>query len=115
MNKLNIYKKLLDKGFERVTYINQEGQNVWYEIELTNENEEKLKKFIQLVGENLEYFDWRLDNIVLNIAIREDLSEAQYIIYEKKKEYGGDYFDDLNVNGFEQLLNYFEDISKIVE
>jgi len=108
-----IYQKLLNKGFQRVIYQTQPEPNVWYRIEFINEH--LIEKFIEELGEDKGYWNYRLDNMIISFETKEDLSMIQYLITEQKKDFGGEVFDELTIDEFEKILDIIEDKVLIME
>ena len=108
-----IYQKLLNKGFQRVIYQTQPEPNVWYRIEFINEH--LIEKFIEELGEDKGYWNYRLDNMIISFETKEDLSMIQYLITEQKKDFGGEAFDELTIDEFEKILDIIEDKVLIME
>lgn len=108
----NLYQKLLNKGFKKVKYTKQIEPNLWYRIEFTDVTE--VEKMIELLQEDKGYWEGSFDNLIISIEIREDLSYAQYLITEYNRDFGGEAFDELTIEEFEQLLDNLDDVIELV-
>lgn len=106
MNGNNIYKKLLDKRFMRMSFENNNKKEIWYRTSMTTEGYDDLEKLINLLGEkSISYWDYEeLDNIIFTLEIKEDLSLCNFIIqhqYHNKEKCCG----ELSIDEFEMLLD----------
>lgn len=109
---MSIYQKLLNKGFKRVKYSSQDEPNIWYRIEYTKWS--GCEKVIELLKEDKNYWESSFENLRVSIEIREDLSYAQYLITEQKLNFGGDIWNELTIEEFEQLLDNLEDMTILI-
>lgn len=104
----NIYQKLLDKGFQLVKYSEQAEPNLWYRIEYTDRI--TIEKLIEIIGEDKGYWECVFDNMIISIEIRKDLSFSQYLFTEQKIDFGGEAYNELTIEDFEEILNSLEDV-----
>ena len=103
----NLYDILINKGFERYVYENQNNK-VFYRRDINSNREpELLTKLYKATGEDLGYFEGDLENIICTVEITEDFNFAQYLFTEKKLQFGGEAHDELTIEEFKELLKLF--------
>ncbi|MDC0764201.1 hypothetical protein POF51_26125 [Brevibacillus sp. AG] len=71
-----MYKKLLDKGFRKTVYIEQEGTPVFYSKKISDTD--LVIKLLILIEEISKDDDSTFDGITGTIEVTEDLTIAQY-------------------------------------
>ena len=109
-----MYKKLLNKGFQRFIYSDHKDPKVFYRFDVID-NELKVK-IIKHVGANIENWLDRLDNCCITIETTENLMLTQYSINTLDKNVPFDFeHDELTLEEFNDILDILEDKNVIVK
>jgi len=102
-----MYKKLLDKGFERWTYVDQ-GNKMFYKKDFLNS--EMVLKLFDYFNEGRFFYNDRNGKIYCTLEITEDLSFAQYCFSEINGTNGDMVHDDLSYEEFSKALDLLDDV-----
>lgn len=102
-----MYKKLLDKGFERWIYVDQ-GNKVFYKKDFLDP--EMVLKLFGYFDEDRFFYDDRNGKIYCTLEITEDLSFAQYCFSEINGTNGDMVYDKLSLEEFSKVLDLLDDV-----
>jgi hypothetical protein len=106
-----MYKKLLDKGFEKIIYKKQEDNNAFYKRDFLNS--ELINKLFDYFNEDKFFHERTEGKIYCTLEITEDLSFAQYC-FNEIKENDDDYrefiHNDLSLEEFNNVLDILDDM-----
>lgn len=111
-----MYKKLLDKGFERTVYVKYEDNKVFYKKDFLNPKQ--VNELFEYFGEDKFFYEKTQGKFYCTLEITEDLSFAQYC-FSQLRENEDDYMefvhDDLNLEEFSKALDLLDDVVIIEE
>jgi hypothetical protein len=93
-----MYKELLDKGFKRTIYKEQEGVPAFYRIDI--KEPETIKNLLEVIGEYMDQED-DISDVSAVIEVTEDFKHAQYSFGGSEGDWA---FDRLTIDDFKKVL-----------
>jgi len=111
-----MYKKLLDKGFEKTIYTKHENDKAFYKRDFLNPK--LVAKLFDYFCEDKRFYKGSEGKLYCTLEITEDLSFAQYC-FSEIKEKDSDYVEfihgDLNQDQFNLVLDLLDDVVVLEE